>query len=159
VPFHDQLVEIVGLGGVERVEGEVVHHEQVDRDELPQVCLHGVVEPGGLQPLEHLVRPFDVHAVATATGDVPESGREERLARADRDSDRLHHLRRLLPYEVRVTSAVHPLFGRLLPATGFKRIDGSLFLVVGPPGKVVGRFRDLSPGAVRAGGHVRWVRA
>ena len=33
-----------------------------------------------------------------------------------------------------------PLFGRLLPATGFKRIDGSLFLVVGLP--------DGSPGTI-----------
>ena len=41
---------------------------------------------------------------------------------------------------MRVTSAVHPLFGRLLPATGFKRIDGSLFLVVGLP--------DGSPGTI-----------
>ena len=29
----------------------------------------------------------------------------------------------------------------------------------GPPGIGVGRFRDLSPGAVRVGGRVRWVRA
>ena len=57
-----------------------------------------------------------------------------------RDSDRLQHLRRLLPCEVRVTSTVHPLFGRLLPATGFKRCDGSLFLVVGLP--------DGSPGTI-----------
>ena len=28
----------------------------------------------------------------------------------------------------------------------------------GPPGMDVGRFRDPSPGDVRAGGHVRWVR-
>ena len=41
---------------------------------------------------------------------------------------------------MRVSSAVHPLFGRLLPATGFKRIDGSLFLVVGLP--------DGSPGTI-----------
>jgi hypothetical protein len=47
----------------------------------------------------------------------------------------------LLPCEVRVTSEVHPLFGRLLPATSFKRIGGSLFLVVGLP--------DGSPGTIR----------
>jgi len=46
----------------------------------------------------------------------------------------------LLPCEVRVTSSVHPLFGRLLPATGFKRIDGSLYLVVALP--------DGSPGTI-----------
>jgi len=46
----------------------------------------------------------------------------------------------LLPCEVRVTSVVHPLFGRLLPATGFKRQNGSLFLIVGLP--------DGSPGTI-----------
>jgi hypothetical protein len=43
------------------------------------------------------------------------------LADTGRDSDRLQHLRRMLPGEVRVTSPVHPLFGRVLEATGFKR--------------------------------------
>jgi hypothetical protein len=46
----------------------------------------------------------------------------------------------LLPCEVRVTSTVHPLFGQLLPATGFKRRDGVLFLVVVLP--------DGSPGTI-----------
>jgi hypothetical protein len=39
-----------------------------------------------------------------------------------------------------VTASVHPLFGRLLPATGFKRYDGVLYLVVGLP--------DGSPGTI-----------
>jgi hypothetical protein len=65
-----------------------------------------------------------------------------RLARAGRDSDRLQHLRRLLPCEVRVTSAVHPLFGRLVPATGFKRREGILLLAVILP--------DGSPGTIPA---------
>jgi hypothetical protein len=46
----------------------------------------------------------------------------------------------LLPCEVRVTSPVHPLFGRLVAASGFKRRDGTLFLVVGLP--------DGSPGTI-----------
>jgi hypothetical protein len=41
-----------------------------------------------------------------------------------------------------VTSPVHPLFGRLLPATGFKRWDGVLLLVVVLP--------DGTPGTIRA---------
>jgi hypothetical protein len=86
------------------------------------------------------IGPLEVHAELAATGNVAESGGQERLAHTDRESDRLQHLRRLLPCEVRVTSAVHPLFGRLLGATGFKRIDGSLFLVVGLP--------DGSPGTI-----------
>jgi hypothetical protein len=64
------------------------------------------------------------------------------FATAGRDSDRLQHLRRVLPCEVRVTEAVHPLFGRLLGASGFKRWDGSLLLVVVLP--------DGSPGTVPA---------
>lgn len=45
-----------------------------------------------------------------------------------------------MPCEVRVTSEVHPLFGRLLPATGFKRHEGVLFLIVSLP--------DGSPGTI-----------
>jgi hypothetical protein len=44
---------------------------------------------------------------------------------------------------VRVTSPVHPLFGRLLDAVSFKRWNGELLLVVTLP--------DGSPGTVRAG--------
>jgi hypothetical protein len=40
-----------------------------------------------------------------------------------------------------VTSPVHPLFGRLLRATGFKRWEGDLLLVVVLP--------DGSPGTIR----------
>jgi hypothetical protein len=38
-----------------------------------------------------------------------------------------------LPTDVRVTKETHPLFGRLLPATGFKRLRGVLYLVVTLP--------------------------
>lgn len=55
------------------------------------------------------------------------------FADADSDGDRLQHFRAVLPCEVRVISPVHPLFGRLLPAGGFKRIDGAVFLVVELP--------------------------
>jgi hypothetical protein len=48
----------------------------------------------------------------------------------------------VLPAEVRVTSEVHPLFGRLLWASGFKRLGGVLHLVVVLP--------DGSPGTIRA---------
>jgi hypothetical protein len=47
-----------------------------------------------------------------------------------------------LPAEVRVTATTHPLFGRLLVASGFKRRDGQLLLVVTLP--------DGSPGTIRA---------
>jgi len=41
-----------------------------------------------------------------------------------------------------VTSPLHPLFGRLLSASGFKRWDGAVLLVVVLP--------DGSPGTIRA---------
>jgi len=47
-----------------------------------------------------------------------------------------------LPCEVRVTSVTHPLFGRLLTASGFRRRDGVLSLLV--------TFADGSPGTIRA---------
>jgi hypothetical protein len=59
-----------------------------------------------------------------------------------RDSDRLQQLRAVLPCEVRVTSVTHPLFGRLLAASGFRRRGGVLSLVV--------RLPDGSPGTIRA---------
>ena len=69
------------------------------------------------------------------------------LARAWRDRDTLQHLRRVLPGEVRVTSPVHPLFGRALVATGFKRWDGELLLVVvlpdGSPGTIPAEATDV----------------
>lgn len=48
----------------------------------------------------------------------------------------------MLPCDVRVTAAMHPLFGELLVCSGFKRWNGVLLLVVELP--------DGSPGTVRA---------
>jgi hypothetical protein len=59
-----------------------------------------------------------------------------------RDSDRLQQLRAVLPCEVRVTSVTHPLFGRVLAASGFRRQGGVLSLVV--------TLADGSPGTIRA---------
>jgi hypothetical protein len=61
---------------------------------------------------------------------------------AGSDADRLQHLRSLLPCSVRVTAAMHPLFGELLACSGFKRWNGVLLMVVELP--------DGSPGTVRA---------
>jgi hypothetical protein len=68
--------------------------------------------------------------------------RQVGLAGAGRDSDRLQHLRAVLPCEVRVTGEAHPLFGRLVKASSFKRLNGVLHLVVELP--------DGSPGTIRA---------
>jgi hypothetical protein len=64
------------------------------------------------------------------------------LAGAGRDGDRLQHLRAVLPCEVRVISATHPLSGRLVAARSFKRLDGVLYLVIELP--------DGSPGTIPA---------
>ena len=46
-----------------------------------------------------------------------------------------------------MTSPVHPLFGRVLQATGFKRWDGALLLVVvlpdGSPGTIPAEATDV----------------
>ena len=46
-----------------------------------------------------------------------------------------------------MTSPVHPLFGRVLEATGFKRWDGALLLVVvlpdGSPGTIPAEATDV----------------
>jgi hypothetical protein len=51
---------------------------------------------------------------------------------------------------VRVTSSVHPLFGRLLASSGFKRSGGVLFLVVvlpdGSPGTIPVAATDILGG-------------
>jgi hypothetical protein len=73
---------------------------------------------------------------------VPESCCEVGLSDADREGDRLQHLRSVLPCEVRVTGEVHPLCGRLVSASSFKRWNGLLLLVIELP--------DGSPGTIRA---------
>ena len=64
------------------------------------------------------------------------------LADSGSDTDRLQHLRVVLPCEVRVTASTHPLSGLLLAARHFRRVDGVVFLVVTLP--------DGSPGTIRA---------
>jgi hypothetical protein len=63
------------------------------------------------------------------------------LAGAGSESERLQQIRAVLPCEVRVTAATHPLFGSLLAAHRFRRVDGEVFLVVTLP--------DGSPGTIR----------
>lgn len=45
--FDDQLVEVVGLGGVQGAECEVINDEQVHAREAAGLGLEGVVQPGG----------------------------------------------------------------------------------------------------------------
>jgi hypothetical protein len=64
------------------------------------------------------------------------------LRSRESDGERLQHLRSVLPCRVRVTVSTHPLFGELVEASGFKRWNGVLLLVVALP--------DGSPGTMRA---------
>jgi hypothetical protein len=73
---------------------------------------------------------------------MPQRLRDVCLADPDKDGDRLQHLREVLPCEVRVTGVTHPLFGRLVRASSFKRWNGVLLLVIELP--------DGSPGTIRA---------
>jgi hypothetical protein len=56
---------------------------------------------------------------------------------------------------VRVTSTLHPLFGRLLQATGFKRWKGDVLLVVilsdGSPGTIPASATNILGGEMPAG--------
>src|SRR6516225_2344465 len=54
VAFDADLVEVGGLGGVERGEREVVQDQQLDSGEPAHLGVEAVVEPGGLEPLEQL---------------------------------------------------------------------------------------------------------
>jgi hypothetical protein len=83
-----------------------------------------------------------VDPLPAAHGGRSEGEQQVALAGAGSDSDRLQHLRAVLPCDVRVTAAMHPLFGELLVCSGFKRWNGVLLLVVELP--------DGSPGTVRA---------
>ena len=72
------------LSGVERLEGQVVDDEQLDGGQAAHLVVQGVVQPGGLEPLEQLVGAGHVHAAAAADGDVPERAGQVGLADPDR---------------------------------------------------------------------------
>lgn len=72
VAGHDQLVEVGGLGGVERLEREVVDEQELHLGEAAHLGFDAVVQPGGLEPLEQRVGAEHEHAAAAAHGDVPE---------------------------------------------------------------------------------------
>ena len=81
--------------------------------------------------------------------------REPVPGRAGRDGDRLQQLRAVLPCQVRVTSATHPLSGRLVAARSFTRLHGVLMLVIelpdGSPGTIAAAATDVLGPADAAG--------
>jgi len=64
-------------------------------------------------------------------------------------------LRAVLPCQVRVTSATHPLSGRLVAARSFTRLHGVLVLVIelpdGSPGTIAAAATDVLGPAEAAG--------
>ena len=87
VAFDDDLVEVVGLGGVQRPQREVVDDEQVDAGESSELGVEGVVEPGGAEPGEQLVGAVEADGQPAADRDVAERGGEVGLADADGAED------------------------------------------------------------------------
>jgi hypothetical protein len=71
------------------------------------------------------------------------------------DSDRLQHLRAVLPCNVRVVSDLHPLSGAIVQARGFKHWHAELLLVVvlpdGAPGTVPADATDIFGGRAQTG--------
>jgi hypothetical protein len=130
-----------------RAQQEIVEHQQRDPGHLAE---QSDIAPVRLAPGQLLQQPGRAHVeggVALAHGGVGQGAGNEGLATPGRDSDRLQQLRALLPCEVRVTAVTHPLFGRLLPASGFSRRGGVLMLVVvlvdGSPGMIPADATDI----------------
>jgi hypothetical protein len=53
VAFSEDLVEVTALGGVQGIQREVVEDEEVDGEQLADLALVRVIEPGVLQGLAH----------------------------------------------------------------------------------------------------------
>ena len=70
--LDDELVDVGGLGRIERREGEVVEDEQVDPQQAAQLGVVGGVEPGCPEALEEPVGAPDEDAPPAPAGDVPE---------------------------------------------------------------------------------------
>jgi hypothetical protein len=77
-----------------------------------------------------------------APGQGCELGEQARLIALDQEGDRLRRIRAVLPCEVLVTAAGHPLSGSRLRAYAFRHVDGVLHLKV--------RLPEGRPGLVRA---------
>jgi hypothetical protein len=86
--------------------------------------------------------PLGIGDRHVAPGQGGELGVQAGLVALDQEGDRLRHVRAVLPCEVLVTAAAHPLFGSRLTAYAFRHVDGVLHLKV--------RLPEGRPGLVRA---------
>jgi hypothetical protein len=120
---------VVELAAAELPDGVQREHPSASAERFDDGGLHESGDGGGVQ--QH-----DWWRSRTTSGD------HVGLAEAGSDGDRLQHLRAVLPCGVRVIAVTHPLFGQVLEASGFKRLSGVLYLVVGLP--------DGTPGTIPA---------
>ena len=138
----DQAVEAFGGVVAHAQQADVIDHDDVGPEHGGEGLAHRVVDPVATHQDAEVLDGEPAHAELLVDGALAQGFEQVGLAGPGRSSDTLQHLRRLLPCEVRVISPVHPLFGRLLEATGFKRWSGTVLLVVVLP--------DGSPGTISA---------
>ena len=79
MPLDDQFVDVGGVERVERLEREVVDHEEVDAQEFADFGVVAVVEPRGAESFEEPVAAFEVDTVAAADCGVSERCRQKVL--------------------------------------------------------------------------------
>ena len=81
--FDDDLVEVLSLGLVERLQREIVDDQKVAPEQLSQFQRIGLIEARGLEFLEHLIGTHRKYPVLASHRDV-----SERPMRRDRGSAR-----------------------------------------------------------------------
>jgi hypothetical protein len=151
---HDAEEEL-GAGVVHGREANFVDQDEVGLHDLLDDPADRVVGEPAVEGLDEIGGAEVAHPLSLLDGAVSEGDQEMGLARPCRYSDRLQQFRRVLPCEVRVISTTHPLFGRLLQATGFKRWKGDVLLVVmlpdGSPGTIPASATNILGGDIAAG--------
>ena len=138
----DELEEQVGGFGFEGDVADFVDDQQRVAAEPGELVLQAAGLVGFGQAGDPLGGGGELHPVAGLAAVGGQAGGQVGLAGAGKDGDRLQQLRAVLPCQVRVTSATHPLSGRLVAARSFTRLHGVLVLVIELP--------DGSPGTIAA---------
>ncbi len=147
----DEPVEPFGGVGPYGKKAYVVDHHELGAQDAGDGPVHGVI--GTVTSDEH-TEALEAEPRDPPSGfdrGVPEGFEEHRFAGPVRDPDRLQQLRALLPCEVRVTSATHPLSGQLLMALSFQRRNGVLMLVVTLPDGTRGTIAAAATGVFGEG--------